>query len=278
MPRPKISWFPLRHLSSAIACGHPSLEDWLSSAYQMGLRHLAVDARILPGTAPEVLRALSKRMQQHELGVSAVNCTTDFVHPDPDVRQHDRDTALASVDLARTVGAATVVVTAGQEHPGQSACDSLIWCAESLTRVADEAHRVGVTVALENRYRDPRWSNIGFAAQTCDLLALLDSTSDSPLSVCFNTGAPLMVAEDPLSALEPVADRVHCLHVADRFPGQQTQTVLGEGAVDFDALFACLVAVDYTGSVCLADGNPTGDAGTDRGLHFLRAKIAQWWG
>ena len=278
MARPGISWSPIRYLHSALRGGYPSLEDWFCQAYLLGLKCVEVHQALLPARAPEALRQVRKRLERHELRVSILTCAPDFAHPEPKVREAHLADVVGMLEAAKVLGAPGLRVTAGCKHDEVSREDGIIWATELLQRLADAANRAGLKLGLENHYRDRTWHAPDFAHEPDVFLELCERTKDSPLGVNFDTGNPLMTASDPLAILEPVKQRVWHVHASDRVPGQFGQTVLGEGAVDFDAIFRCLAKAGFGGAISIDDGNPEGDAGLARGLRFVRAKVAQWWG
>jgi sugar phosphate isomerase/epimerase len=277
MPRPAISWNPARYLHSALHGGYPVLEDWLAQAYVLGLRFVEVHQALLPSRAPEMLRQIRRRLEGHELRVCLLTCAPDFTHPEPLVREAHFHDMLGMLDVAKLLGAPCLRVTAGCQHDAVSRDDGLIWCAELIQRLADSAQRAGLKLALENHFRDRTWPAPDFAHEPEVFLEVCRRTRSSPLGISFDTSHPLLSATDPLGVLEPVKERVCHLRASDRFPGQYGHTVVGEGAVDFDAVLRCLSEAGFSGAVSVEDGSPEGDEGLARGLRFVRAKVAQWW-
>ncbi len=277
MPRPALSWLPSRLLPSALAAGYPALEDWLTEAYVLGLRHVELHAALLPSLAPEGLRALRRRLERHELAVSLLLGAPDLTHPDPQVRAAQERHALVLVEAARVLGAPGLRLTAGCSHDEVARADGVIWSAEALLRLAQAADRARLKLVLENHYRDRAWEELDFALETEVLLELLARLRDSSVGLCYNTANPLLTATDPGAILVAFEARLWHVHASDRFPGQHGHTVLGQGAVDFDALLARLVQIGYRGGIGLEDNGPAGEAGTRAGLAFLRRQIARWW-
>ncbi len=277
MSRPQVSWLPVCHLSSAISTGYPPIEDWVTRAYVMGLRSVALDYDLLPSRQPEVLRALGRRLDRHGLGVSMVACLSDFTHPDPDVRDAQAARVTRAVEVARTLGANCLQVTCGREHRDVPRDDALVWCTESISRLADGAKRVGIQLAVPNHYGDPRWHETDFAAAPETFLEVVRGLEDTDAKVSFSAANPLMTAGDPVALLQQVVKHVCQVLIADRLPGQFLHSVAGEGNVDLDGIFQCLSAAGYEGFLTLDDNLPRGGDATQRSLGYLRAKIAQWW-
>ena len=277
MPRPQLSWLPDRLLRSLPVSGHPSLEHCLQQAYLLGLRWLEVPFALLPARAPEVLRAVVRRLERQQLGIVLLLTSPDLANPEPDVRARHAADVQAAVEAARLLNVPVVRVTAGCEHPDAARSDGLIWATEELKRLAEAADRRGVQLAVENHFRDRGRHCDDFACGTAAFEELCARLESSPIGVCFNAGAPLVFGEDPVPLLEALKTRVCHVHMADRMPGTQRQTPLGDGDVDFDAILSILADTRYRGFIGYEDANPRGDAGTQAGLRYLRAKVARWW-
>ena len=168
-------------------------------------------------------------------------------------------------------------VTAGCAHEGVRRHVGLKWAASYLTRLAEFAEPLGIKLGLENHYRDRRWKANDFAFHTDAFLELYELIKDTPVGINFDASNQLMVGDDPMTVLRVVADKVWHMHASDRLPGQYAHTVIGEGAVDFDAIFSFLSARGWAGFISLEDGNPEGDAGTWRAIQFIRRKVIKWW-
>jgi len=275
MSRPAVSWLPVRFAASYERCGFPPLEDWLARAYVLGLRQVELPWSVLPGHTPEVLRAVSRRLDRHGLGVSAINCATQFAGPDPDVIHAAHFRALEAAKAARAFGAPVLVVTAGSARPDVPVSDSVATAAEGIARMADEVDRLGVTPCLVNDTRPRGQSQGSVVARSEVFLDLLQRLSSAPVRVCFNTGSPLVSAQDPAELLGSVIDRVAHVHIADRLPGGVHNTTCGQGAVEFEPLLRRLSEAGYRGALCLEDDDPGGR--TQASLTFLRERVAQTW-
>jgi sugar phosphate isomerase/epimerase len=149
---------------------------------------------------------------------------------------------------------------------------------QNLSRLGDCAEARGVKLGFENHYRDKRWTTNDFCFHTAEFLDVFEGLRDTAVGVNFDASNQLMTGEDPVRVLEVVKHKVWHMHASDRRPGEYTHTVVGEGAVDFDAIFGVLAGIGYAGFVSLEDGQTEGADGTVRSLRFVRRKIAEHWG
>lgn len=275
MSRPAVSWLPVRDAASYERCGFPPLEDWLARAYVLGFHQVELPWSVLPGRTPEVLRALGRRLDRHGLGVSAITCATRFAGPDPDVIHAAHFQALEAAKAARVFSAPVLVITTGPARPDVPVAESVAAAAEGLARLADEVVRLGVTPCIVNDTRLHAQPDPSLVTRSEVFLDLLQRLSGTPLRVCFNTGSPLVSAQDPAELLDKVIDRVSHVRIADRLPGGVHNSICGQGAVDFASLLGRLSEAGYRGALCLEDDDPGGR--TQASLTFLREQVAQTW-
>jgi len=278
LPRPRVSWLAVRYINPCMDEGRPTLEEIIEQAYVFGLRYIEIYRGFLKSRDPEYLRHIREHLDRNELGVSQITCAPDFTHFEPAVRQSEYDDMVRWVETAQTLGAVGVRVTAGCVHEGVARQDAVRWAVENLSRLGDYAEQRGIRLGFENHYRDKRWTNNDFCFHTAEFLEVFEGLLDTPVGVNFDASNQLMTGDDPLRVLEVVKHKVWHMHASDRRPGEYTHTAIGEGAVDFDAIFGCLAGIGYSGFISLEDGQTEGDAGTLRSLGFVRRKIIEHWG
>ncbi|HID05664.1 MAG TPA: sugar phosphate isomerase/epimerase [Armatimonadetes bacterium] len=258
--------------------GKPSLADLLAQARDFGLAFVELHYSILPAYNRRALNSVCKLLSRYELSISQLTCAPDFTHPDADQRMHELEEMKTLVQVARVLGACGVRITAGCAHEGVSREQGIQWAVDGIKRLLDFAEPRGIKLGLENHYKDRRWEHPDFAFQPDIFLAIFHRLEDTPVGVNFDAANSLMVGEDPLRILREVKHKVWHMHASDRKVGMYQHTVVGEGDVDYDAIFTELASINYCGFISLEDGSPFGDEGTRRSLTFLRQKIAQYYG
>jgi sugar phosphate isomerase/epimerase len=156
------------------------------------------------------------------------------------------------------------------------------------------AESCGVTLVLENHYKDGYWAFPEFAQQSEVFLQLLAAVPVSPnFGVNFDPSNALIAGEDPLVLLDAIADRVVSMHASDRyFEGGTVEDlrrlgahqgyasilrhgVIGRGLNDYDAIFARLKQEGFTGWISIEDGDDPqiGIEHLRLSAEFLRAKM-----
>jgi sugar phosphate isomerase/epimerase len=278
MPLPTISWNPLRYVNGMMDEGRPTLEELFRQAREFGFEYVELHHGLLPGRRPQDAESVRRLMDQHGLSLSMFTCAPDFTHPERDVREAQLAEMIQNIELTRILGAPGMRVTTGCRYDTVSREQGIAWASEYLLRLAEHAEPANIKLGMENHYRDRRWINEDFAFHGDVFLAIFERVKESWVGVNFDASNQVMVGEDPMDVLTVVKHKVWHMHASDRFPGQYLHSVIGEGSVNFDPIFATLAAIGYSGAISLEDGNPEGDAGTVRALEFIRRKIKEHWG
>ncbi len=272
---PSLSWFPARHLLGASTCGHPDLADWLVQARVFGLDWVDLPRRLLPTGDLAAAASLRRLLEELGLGVGLVPCGGDLTDPDPGARASALEALRWDVDVARELGAVGLGVSVGPDRADVPRGQALAWAADHLARLGDYAEARHVRLALASAWPGGPVAGAGLGAHRDAFLHLVALLRDTPIGVSFDTSAALLTGSDPTEALDAVGARVWHVQASDRLPGRRELVPLGEGAVDFDALFRLLAARRYEGFISLVDVGP-GDDVTQRGLRFLRRKALRW--
>jgi len=257
--------------------GSPTVEEVLREARDLGLDYIEWHCGVIQPHTLERIREVKALQDRYGLGVSMWTCAPDFTHPDAAERARVLEEMKHEVEVARVIGATGVRVTAGCRHPGVSEEQGIEWVVAGLLALGDYAEPRGIKLGYENHYRDRRWTEEDFSFQQETFLKIFDRIKDSYVGVNFDASNQLMTHNDPMDVLPIVRHKVWHMHASDRFPGKYAHSVIGEGSVDFDPIFASLAEIGYAGFISLEDNNPEGHAGTVRALAFIRRKVDEFW-
>jgi sugar phosphate isomerase/epimerase len=267
---PRLSWFPVR-LIRPVAEGQITLEQLLAQATAHGFNHIELHHSFVDETTSSLLR-------EHQLGCSQLSCAPDLTNPDAGRRREEARAMRQYIAMARSLGAATVRVTAGMAHPGVSIDQGLEWAAAGLQDLASDASRADIALCLENHYRDRLWNLIDLTAPPEVFLRLYRELEPTQVMVNYDTAQPMVVGGDAIALLREVLPKVCSVHAGDRVRGGVAHSVIGEGDVDFDAVFGLLRAAGYHGFIAVEDGSQEADAGLERGRAYLERAIQRHWG
>jgi sugar phosphate isomerase/epimerase len=193
--------------------------------------------------------------------------------------------------MAASLGARYCRVLSGQRRPGAT-LDGVVRCIEACL---PEAERCGVTLVLENHYKDDFWQYPEFAQKMPVFVELVGRIESEWFGVNYDPSNAFLAGDDPLALLRRVKDRVVTMHASDRYlvsgtledlrreesdaVGYVTRLrhgVVGRGLNDYDAIFRELRGAGFDGWVSIEDG-VDGMAQLEESVRFVRGKLRQHW-
>jgi sugar phosphate isomerase/epimerase len=219
-------------------------------------------------------------------------CSPDFTHPDPAFRAQQVDLEKSWIDMAAALGSPFCRILSGQARPGVSREDGLRYSAECIEACLDHAAAAGVTLNIENHYKDGYWRYPEFAQRLDVFLEIIGQIQSRWFGVNFDPSNAIVAGEDPLVVLAAVKDRVVSMHASDRYlisgtvEDLRTQDgsvgyaknlrhgVIGKGLNDYDAIFRTLRGQRFEGWISIEDGENGMDE-LRESVRFLRGKIAE---
>ena len=290
MDTPRISVFPKCYFDPLVS-GEMRYQDWIMAAVTLGgdgiehydgffrsFRHEDVDPIVATMTATGQ--------------ISSMLCfSPDFTHPDPAERGRQVARQREAIDLTVRLGTTFCRTLSGQSFPGLSRADGLARTVDGLLRSIEHAERRGVTLCLENHYKDGTWRYPEFAQPEEIYLEILDRVDSPRLGVQYDPSNAIVGGYDPIRFLDRVLPRVVTMHASDRWlvPGatldelrQSDGTIgysdklrhgeVGKGMIDYDAIFVRLARGGFAGWISIEDGMNGLDE-LRRSVEFLRKKI-----
>jgi sugar phosphate isomerase/epimerase len=166
---------------------------------------------------------------------------------------------------------------------------------EGIRRSLDYAEPRGVTLCLENHYKDGAWQYAEFAQPEDVFLEILGRIDSPCFGVQYDPSNATVGGYDPIAFLEKVKGRVVTMHASDRYlaPGTTLEELRGaEGTVgytdklchgetgkglnDYDAIFRILAGVGFAGWISVEDGMNGLDE-LRRSVEFLEAQRARYY-
>lgn len=292
MTTPRISVFPKCYFD-ALVSGEMSYLDWIADAATLhgdGLEHY--DGFFRSFRDEDVDPIVAKVAETGQ--VSSMLCfSPDFTHADPEERARQVARQHAAIDLTVRLGTTYCRTLSGQNFPGLSRLDGIARTVDGLLRSLEYADRRGVTLCLENHYKDGTWRYPEFAQPEEIYLEILDRVDSPRLGVQYDPSNAIVGGYDPIRFLDRVLPRVVTMHASDRSlaPGatldelrQSDGTIgysdklrhgeVGKGMIDYDAIFSRLARARFTGWISIEDGMNGLDE-LRRSADFLRRKIDQ---
>lgn len=291
---PRISVFPKCYFDD-LCQRRMDYIDWIRRAKALGgegIEHYDGFFRSLDkaGLDP-VIHALAETGQN-----SSMLCfSPDFTHPDGAERARQVERQKIAIDVCVALGIRHCRTLSGQRFPGMSRRDGVERTVDGIRRSLEHAEKRGVTLCLENHYKDGNWQYPEFA-QPEDIFLEILGRIDSPfLGVQYDPSNATVGGFDPVAFLEKVKMRVVTMHASDRYlvPGATIEELrqsdgsigysdklrhgeTGKGLNDYDAIFRILADVKYTGWISVEDG-VNGLDELHRSVEFLKRKRAEYF-
>jgi sugar phosphate isomerase/epimerase len=271
-----------------------SLFEWIDLGATLGVEGLELYPGFFASFEREYIEHVRAALQRHNLQMPMLCASPDFTQPDPAARKAEVERYKQWIDLVAFFDAPqprTCRVLSGQRRPEISEDDGVAMVVECIEAVLPYAAERGVTLALENHYKDGYWTYPEFAQQLPVFRRILDAIDSPVLGVNYDPSNALLAGDDPLVVLEAVKQRVVSMHASDRglLPGYtlddlraQEQGVgyarilqhgeIGTGMINYPAIVATLREVGFSGWISIEDGM-NGMEELQRSAAFLRRVI-----
>ena len=266
----QLSCLPVSFFDDIIE-GRMSLGEWARMGADIGLDSIDLSILFVPDRSPSAVAALRREIEATGMRVTMVTSYPDFTHPDP--AQRGRELALEQevVRVSTGLGAKYVRVTAGQAHPETGIEEGTAWAVKGLTRLVETTRDSGVTLVYENHAKPGAWEYTDFSQPPEIFLEIARQTASVGLGINFDTGNAAAFADDPVTLLDQVVDRVASVHASDTaVRGGLQHVLLGTGVTPFDALFKRLKRAGWDGWICMEEASFQGQEGVEAAARYIR--------
>ena len=292
---PKLAAFPKAWMDALCVDGSLSLPQWIDMAGQLDVDGLEFYCGFLDLKDERRWSEYRRRVEDQGRCIPMLCCSPDFTHHDAAFRQEQIDREKQWIDMAAVLGAKYCRVLSGQRRPEVQREEGLRYCVECINACIEHAATSGVTLIIENHYKDNYWQYPEFAQRMdvfCDLIGRIRSPH---FGVNYDPSNTILAGEDPLELLRRVKERVLTMHASDRYLTAGTMDDLrreendstgyakrlhhgeiGKGLNDYDTIFSMLRAAGFNGWISIEDGMD-GLEQLQRSAAYLRRKIAQHW-
>ena len=292
---PKLAAFPKAWMQELCVDGSLSLEEWIGMAATLDVDGLELYSGFLDLQKPAEWGRYRRLAGDHGLTVAMMCCSPDFTHPDPGFRREQVEKEKGWIEMAAALGCETCRVLSGQRRPELSREEGIACAAECIEACLPAASAAGITLVIENHYKDDFWQYPEFAQAMDVFCDLVDRVESPHFGVNYDPSNTILAGEDPLELLARVRHRVVSMHASDRYVAEGTiedlraeedsvgyarrlrHGEIGKGLNDYDAIFASLAEVGFDGWVSIEDG-VEGMEQLRRSAEFLRVKMRQHWG
>ncbi|EPR70925.1 sugar phosphate isomerase/epimerase family protein [Cyclobacterium qasimii] len=292
---PKLAAFPKAFMQALCKDGTMKLEEWIQLASTLEVEGLEWYAGFLDMEDQSKWSTYRKMVEDTGKSIPMMCCSPDFTHPDKAFRDNEIAKQKHWIDMTHTLGGNYCRVLSGQKRPELTLDEGVKLAADSIMACIPYAEERGITLILENHYKDDFWEYPEFAQQMDVFCKLVDSIDHPNFGVNYDPSNTFLAGEDPIELLKRVSDRVVTMHASDRYLKSGTiedlrkeeggavgyakrlsHGEIGKGLNDYDAIFTELKRVGFDSWISIEDGVDGMDQ-LERSVTFLQKKIAIYW-
>ena len=289
---PQIAAFPKGWIKPLVT-GDLSIYEWVDMAGAMEIPGLEMYNNFADFKDPSNWPKIRNYVEAAGMVIPMMCCSPDFTIPDPVLRQREVDHEIHSIRMSAALGVKYCRVLSGQRRKDITRAEGIGYVVGSIEKCLVAAEREGITLVIENHYKDDFWIEPEFA-QMMDVFIELVNRIDSPIfGVQFDPSNAIAAGEEPLELLAAIKDRVLTMGASDRYlasgtiedlrnaeggsPGYVSffkHGVIGKGLNDYDAIFKILKGVGFDGWISIEDG-VDGMGQMIESANFLKTKIRE---
>lgn len=292
---PKLAAFPKAFMRQLCKDGTMTLREWVELAAPLRLDGLEYYSGMLELADPANWPKARREVESRGMVIPMLCCSPDFSQPDPALRRQEIEKEKTWIRMAATLGARYCRVLSGQRRPELTQAQGLDIVVANIEACLPEAEKCGVTLILENHYKDDFWSFPEFAQKMDVFCELVERIRHPHFGVNYDPSNAFLAGDDPLELLRRVKHRVVTMHASDRtliegtledlrreeggaegYAKRLRHGEIGKGLNDYDAIFSALRGVGFDGWVSIEDG-VDGMEQLAASVRFVRAKLAQHW-
>lgn len=294
---PKLAAFPKLYMQALCKDGTMSLAEWIDLAAELPIHGLEWYAGFLEMQDESNWSSIRGKVEEKGLVIPMMCCSPDFTHPDPEFRASEIEKEKFWIDMTAAMGGQFCRVLSGQRRPEVARHDGIRLAAECIDVCADYARQRGVTLIIENHYKDDFWIYPEFAQMMDVFCELVSAVKAENFGVNYDPSNTILAGEDPLELLRRVSSRVVTMHASDRYLIEGTIEDLrneelgvegyakrlshgevGKGLNDYDAIFSELKRAGFDDNWISIEDGVEGMDQLARSADFLRRKIDEHWG
>lgn len=291
---PRLAAFPKGFVDELCVSGSMTVRQWIEIGADLGLDGLEFYTRFLELQSPGGAECARRIAADHGLEIPMLCASPDFTHPDAEFRRQQIDAQKHWIDVCAALGGRYCRVLSGQRRPEVSREAGLQFAIESIEACLPHAGACGVTLVLENHYKDDYCTYPEFVQKMDDFCELVERIDSPHFGVNFDPSNAILAGDDPLELLGRVKDRVVTMHASDRYLAVGTledlrreenstgyakrlrHGVIGRGLNDYDAIFSDLAGIGFDGWISIEDG-VGGIDDLRESVRFLRLEITEHW-
>ena len=291
---PKLAAFPKGFIKQLVS-GQMSIFEWIKLADELRVDGLEFYNNFADVKDSKNWSTVRKAVEETGMVIPMMCASPDFTIPDPLLRKQEVEKEIYAIEMSAALGAKYCRVLSGQRRKDITKEEGMNYVVDSINACIPTAEKLGITLIIENHYKDDFWTEPEFAQMMdvfVDLVGRIDSKS---FGVNYDPSNVIAAGEEPLELLEKVKHRVVTMHASDRYLANGTiedlrkaeggsagyvsffkHGVIGKGLNDYDAIFKTLKDVGFDSWISIEDGVDGMDQ-MHESADFLREKIKKYW-
>ena len=292
---PKLAAFPKGFIKQLVA-GEMSIYEWIKLGDELNVDGLEFYNNFADVKDEKNWAPIRKAVEDTGMVIPMMCASPDFTIPDSALRKAEIEKEIRAIEMSAALGAKYCRVLSGQRRKDITREEGMNYVVESIEACIPTAESLGITLILENHYKDDFWTEPEFAQMMDVFVDLVNRIPSPTFAVNFDPSNAIAAGEEPLELLEKIKHRVISVGASDRYLANGTiadlraqeggsagyvsffkHGVIGKGLNDYDAIFATLKSVGFTGWVSIEDG-VDGMGQMIESANFLKAKINEIWG
>ena len=291
---PKLAAFPKGFIKQLVS-GQMSIFEWIKLADELRVDGLEFYNNFADVKDSKNWSTVRKAVEETGMVIPMMCASPDFTIPDPILRKQEVEKEIYAIEMSAALGAKYCRVLSGQRRKDITKEEGMNYVVDSINACIPTAEKLGITLIIENHYKDDFWTEPEFAQMMdvfVDLVSRIDSKS---FGVNYDPSNVIAAGEEPLELLEKIKHRVVTMHASDRYLANGTiedlrkaeggsagyvsffkHGVIGKGLNDYDAIFKTLKDVGFDSWISIEDGVDGMDQ-MHESAEFLREKIKKYW-
>jgi sugar phosphate isomerase/epimerase len=292
---PKLAAFPKAFMQELCKTGTMKVSEWIDLASKLDIEGLEWYAGFIEMQDVNNWHKFKDEVAEKGKQIPMLCCSPDFTHPDLAFRQKEIEKQKNWIRMCQILGGKYCRVLSGQRRPELSIEEGIQYAVDCIEECLPLAFDCGITLIIENHYKDDFWEFPEFAQKMDIFCELVGRINHPNFGVNYDPSNTFLAGEDPLELLYRVSHRVVTMHASDRYLIEGTiedlrkeeggslgyakrlrHGEIGKGLNDYDAIFSELKRVGFDGWISIEDG-VEGMEQLERSVTFLKNKMAIHW-
>ena len=292
---PKLAAFAKGFIKQLVS-GEMSVYEWIDLADELRVDGLEFYFNYKDLQDKSNWSKIRSAVEAKGMTIPMMCASPDFTIPDSNLRKAEIEKEIFAIEMSAALGAKYCRVLSGQRRKEITYEEGMKYVVDSINACIPTAEKYGITLILENHYKDDFWTEPEFAQMMDVFVDLVNRIESKSFAVNFDPSNAIAAGEEPLELLEKVKHRVVTMHASDRYlangtvedlrkaeggtPGYVSffkHGVIGKGLNDYDAIFSTLKAVGFDGWISIEDGVDGMDQMYES-AKFLQEKLKKYYG